>query len=136
MQQRQQPPGLLFRQRTSNQNRIESFRSRTAGGHSIFAVQEPNGLIIERCQYFLIVQQLFAAIAEQQYRLASPEWFFSTSGHSGSRQCSAGQPDLETAALTRVAGYIDRAAVLLHDLADSGQPKPVTGRSGREERVE
>src|SRR6516162_5769477 len=116
MYKRRQPSCLLFRQRTPNQDCVESFWGRTAGGHSIFALQEPNGLVAERRQYFLIVQQLFAAVAEQEYRLTSPKRLLGASRHSGSSQRSARQPDLEAAALAGMAGHIDRAPVLLHDL--------------------
>jgi hypothetical protein len=94
--------------------------------------------LVAQCrQHVFVPQQSRAVVGDDQYRSAASRRGYRPDRlrrRSGRRQ--TGQPNLETAALARRALYVDRSAVLAHDLAYRGESQAVAGRTRGEKRLE
>ena len=132
---RQIQPAVVLRPVT-NQDDIEPTGLRTARSQRIGRALEPDRLVSQCRQFFLIPQQTFLFAFDDQNRFAAPKRQHLRPDRCDTGRRRRGQPYFEAASLPRFAVDTDGSIMVTNDFANSCQPEAGSRQASREKWLE
>src|SRR4051794_2789609 len=115
---------------------VESFGLRTAGCKRIGRQVEPDGLVSQRRQFFLVPDQPIPLAFDDQNRLAAPEGAHRPLIHRQATGCDRRKPYVDATSTPGLALHADRSIMITDDFPNGGKAQTSPGQTGREKWFE